>query len=274
MEQLIFNVLACCHCKESFYGKEAFEEHRCYILHQVAPTHEFGLLHVEMNACKAFIDMNWNIFVSEIAQCLSFRNLKALDYIRKCSDHHKTMKLCEIMYVAMTNELLVPYVRHCMLNHAAATVEGYWEWASDAQNAIYIYIQQMTLTFLHGIIVMCTGARKKTILLQCRTLSQTGNIGHYQGGDAMLEEINKEAKSWESLLRVPTDQEWQKASRNFDKLNDLRKIPTNFIYLLKHSKCIAAFSHLNYAIQNVFNKRLCLIKNVLTLSTKHKLHQT
>ena len=53
-------------------------------------------------------------------------------------------------------------------------------------------------------------------------MSRTGNVGHYQGGDAMLEEINKEAKHWISPLGVPyTNQEWLKAFRNLDNPNEV-----------------------------------------------------
>lgn len=47
--------------KKSIYGHDAFLEHRCSMLHDSVSTREFGwvlpmpgLLHIEMNACKAF----------------------------------------------------------------------------------------------------------------------------------------------------------------------------------------------------------------------------
>ena len=52
--------------------------------------------------------------------------------------------------------------------------------------------------------------------------SWNNNVGHYQGGDAMLEEINKEAKSWISPLGVPTHANWQKKFRTLDMLNEVR----------------------------------------------------
>ena len=53
------------------------------------------------------------------------------------------------------------------------------------------------------------------------TLSRTGRVGHYQGGDACLEEINKEAKAWIPPTGVPTDTDWVKVFRNLDNLNEV-----------------------------------------------------
>ena len=46
------------------------------------------------------------------------------------------------------------------------------------------------------------------------TTSRNGKIGHYQGGDALLEEINKNAKKW--VIGVPTDKQWKQSFRNLD----------------------------------------------------------
>ena len=39
-------------------------------------------------------------------------------------------------------------------------------------------------------------AALKSIRDKYVSVSRTGRIGHYQGGDALLEEINKESKAW------------------------------------------------------------------------------
>ena len=74
-EQLIFNVFHCSHCNNSFYGKENFEGHRCFILEGGPLSREFdwiilspGLLHLEMNAIKAFVKLNWSVSICAIAK--------------------------------------------------------------------------------------------------------------------------------------------------------------------------------------------------------------
>ena len=59
--------------------------------------------------------------------------------------------------------------------------------------------------------------RLKSVMFSSLAVSRTGNAGKYQGGDACLEEINKEAKSW--MSGVPTDQQWTRVFHNLDKLN-------------------------------------------------------
>ena len=87
-EQLIFNVFHCSHCNNSFYGKENFEGHRCFILEGGPLSREFdwiilspGPLHLEMNATKAFVKLNWSVFICAIAKKLGFNTVKSLGYI-------------------------------------------------------------------------------------------------------------------------------------------------------------------------------------------------
>ena len=51
-------------------------------------------------------------------------------------------------------------------------------------------------------------------------LSRTGRSGHYQSGDAVIEEINKEAKR--DLVGVPNETQWKISVRNLDMMNTLR----------------------------------------------------
>ena len=58
--------------------------------------------------------------------------------------------------------------------------------------------------------------------LDAEPFHKRNNFGHSQGGDAMLEVLNKEAKSWMSLLGVSTDYwYWLKICHTFDKLNNI-----------------------------------------------------
>ena len=272
VQKLITNVLLCRRCSNSFYGIDSYNDHRCYILHQVEPKHEFawillqpGLLHIEMNACKSFIALCWDIFVCEAGKCLGFQSQKALMYLFKCSDHHKAMRMCEILYIALADELLTPYVRHCMSNGTDPSADGYWNWCQDIKNRNFFLVQQLAFTFLHGLMLFHSGVRNadskalhaglekcslmffvrnhpryRSIIINHKRMralmpdqlrerldcvpsySRNNNVGHYQGGDAMLEEINKEAKSWISPLGVPTNANWQKIFRTLDMLNEVR----------------------------------------------------
>ena len=50
--------------------------------------------------------------------------------------------------------------------------------------------------------------------------SRTGNIDKSQGGDALLEEVNKDSKSWLKMAGIPSEKHWLTVFRNLDKLNE------------------------------------------------------
>ena len=68
----------------------------------------------------------------------------------------------------------------------------------------------------------------KQIVLGCLTASRGSNIVHYQGGDALLEEINKEAKEW--MTGAPTEAQWQRSFRNLDSIS---KVQHMYLYIFR-----------------------------------------
>ena len=106
-----------------------------------------------MNACKRFFDLNWGVIVEDDCKIVGFTSPRALDHARRCSDHHKSWKILEILYLAISDELLVPYVRCCLTVGETPTVNGYWREADDICNPNYMYFQQMALTSLHSLML-------------------------------------------------------------------------------------------------------------------------
>ena len=268
--KLIENVFYCELCGESSYGECNFKEHTCCLLQNVTPSREFdwivptpGLLHLEMNCGKAFMSLNWCVFMEEILEsCFGFVSEKAKLYAKKCSDHHKLWEILELVYLAFADELLLPYFRHCKATESDATAHGYWMFSTDAKNPNYVYIQQMVFTYLHAFMMLRKGVRNgdSQLVLVAKTklgslffgrnhphyrdiiyndfklaylmpfpvaegfyssisASRIGRVGHYQSGDALLEEINKAAKKW--VLGVPNDAQWLQSFRNLDKLTEV-----------------------------------------------------
>lgn len=156
-------------------------------------------------------------------------------------------------------------MRHVLKADSQPSVKGFWDWYLHTEDPNYDYIVQMTLTFLHALMVLRDGVRKgnsdaiaagqnrvmpiffarnhpryqaivardiyqkvlmpeevKAKMNASITLSRTGRKGHYQGGDAILEEINKEAKSW-IPPGVPTETQWIRVFRTMD---DIRQVGT------------------------------------------------
>ena len=79
IKKLIQNLFSCPKCGLSTYGKENVVDHQCVLLYNVAMEREFdwiillpGLLHFEMNSAKAFMELNWSVFMENIVIGLGF----------------------------------------------------------------------------------------------------------------------------------------------------------------------------------------------------------
>jgi len=279
LSKLIANVLKCNICEESFYGKSNFENHSCFVLHNASYEFEFdwivalpGLLHLEMNAAKAFLSLNWDIFMESVMKDLGITSEVALMYARKGSDHHKLWQILEIVYLALSDELLLPFIRSCLKEGITVSVSNYWKYCENIKSGTYAYFQQMTFTYLHSLMLLRTGVRHnnskailtaesklvdlffvrnhpiyreifyeffkiecfippeiKEIMHDTLAVSRTGHENHYQGGDAVLEEINKAAKRWS--IGVPSFSQWQRNFRNLDDITKVRFCMFFFILL-------------------------------------------
>jgi len=70
-----------------------------------------GKLHYEMNMARHFIDLNSEVFLSKLASELGFVSEAAQKFVRKGSDHHKTMSVLRVGHMGLWKELLIPYIR-------------------------------------------------------------------------------------------------------------------------------------------------------------------
>ena len=61
----------------------------------------------------------------------------------------------------------------------------------------------------------------RDVLDKFATGSKTMTIGKCQGGDALLEELNKDSKSWLKMAGIPGDDQWLRVFRNIDGLNEV-----------------------------------------------------
>ena len=99
-----------------------------------------GLLHLEVNACRSFIKLNWPVFTKTLGKILGFQSPKAEEYLKKGSDHHKAWHYLELIYYSLSLELVVPYVKECIKIKSNPTANGYWNSCEDLQNQNYIYL--------------------------------------------------------------------------------------------------------------------------------------
>lgn len=57
--------------------------------------------------------------------------------------------------------------------------------------------------------------------------SKNLKIGKCQGGDALLEELNKESKSWLKMAGIPSNDLWTRVFRNLDELTKVLFFSSN-----------------------------------------------
>ena len=79
--------------------------------------------------------------------------------------------------------------------------------------------------------------------------SRTMTLGKCQGGDAMLEEINKETKSWLKMTGIPTEDQWLHVFRNLDDLSKVRKYLK--ILYFRIVKCHNFCEYKTFSIRNI-----------------------
>ena len=164
IRDIIIQVLRCPTCKKCFWGSDAFNDHACFVVKQIQPKKEFGwlvpifgLLHLEMNLGRAFLKMNWDIFVKSAGYVLGFQSPKAQSYLYKGSDHHKMWHLLEILYAAISMELAHPYIQECKEKGILPSCDNYWQWSEHVLNPNYIYMQDAVLNQLHALMMLRSG---------------------------------------------------------------------------------------------------------------------
>ena len=113
----------------------------------------------------AYLNESWSILceikLGNICQkycmTLGFKSPKALFYLQKGADHHKLWHLLEIIYVAFGMELVYPYVKESWDKGLTPYVQGYWDFCEKIENPNYAYIQDVTFTQLHGLMMLRAG---------------------------------------------------------------------------------------------------------------------
>jgi len=164
IRDIVANVYRCPQCSNCYYSIATFKDHKCYVLDKICETYEFGwllpvfgLLHLEMNAARAFTELNWDVFTSSLGTVLGFKSPKAQAYLHKGADHHKLWHFLEILYVSLAMELMVPYVRYCVSRECSPTVNGCWNWSENVKDLNYFYLQESILTYAHSLLMLRTG---------------------------------------------------------------------------------------------------------------------
>ena len=91
---------------------------------------------------------------------LDFVSENAQMYTKKGSDHCKLWDLLEIVYISLTDQLLVEFVRFFIRNNMEPSVDNYWSsFSKKVKNPSDAFLQQMMLIFLHALMIFRKGMR-------------------------------------------------------------------------------------------------------------------
>jgi hypothetical protein len=112
-----------------------------------------------MNMLKAYVDVCWELYWEEMVKALNYKSDTALKYARKVNDHHKGWTQLCIAREAVTDELLVPYVRHIFAQHSEPSVEGFLKYTMTAQNSTYTLMCDMAFELMDAIFMFRAGVR-------------------------------------------------------------------------------------------------------------------
>ncbi|CAG2220190.1 unnamed protein product [Mytilus edulis] len=221
-----------------------------------------------MNLIKSFFELNWVPFLESMCEEMGFESDASKLFAKRCKDHHKSWRLLLIFHLGSLQELVLPYVRHCLLLKSTPSAKGFLGFnarfysSKEYPNLTYLMDQvgkysqgiinlrmatrrnnasllrssmYMTKELFHGrqhpkyqIIELYDAIQYKMMPEDVRQLyddySSITTSGNYSLGedfDFVLEEKNKQLKSW-IPKGVPTDEIWQTVCRNITLLENIK----------------------------------------------------
>ena len=149
--KLIQQTFTCSKCKESIFGNKLMSTHVKNKCPGASVFREFDWVllkigggHYEANMMKAFMELNWEPFMSNLCHTLSFQSPLAQQSAKRCDDHHKTWAIFVTFHLATLKELVVVYVRSCVAESEDPTPSGFIEFAHKRRhipNFSYMYDQ-------------------------------------------------------------------------------------------------------------------------------------
>lgn len=99
----------------------------------------------------------------ELTKELGFTSEAAQKYVKKCSDHHKTMSILKVAHIGFWYELLLPYVRNRLSSGSPMSVNDFlYDWVRQVgwNNPNYKNIFNTTWTYLMSIQLLHIGVRR------------------------------------------------------------------------------------------------------------------
>ena len=128
---------------------------------------QVGLGHYESNLLKSFFDLNWEPFLEHFCHEMSFTSPAAKHISRQCNDHHLAWQMLVAVHHATLRELVLPYVRHSLLNDNDASVDGYFQYYKStlSTHPCYEYMFEQICRYASAIVIHRMGTRRNNMTL-------------------------------------------------------------------------------------------------------------
>ncbi|CAG2237608.1 unnamed protein product [Mytilus edulis] len=203
--------ILCSYCQKPFPSRKLYKDHHKSCHQNLTPScsREFdwvymriGAGHYEMNALKAFFELNWIPYLEKMCELMGFNSENAKHFAKTCKDHHLAWQLLLTFHTATLNEMVIPFVRSLMNTNDEPTVENYFKFYKQfqAQNPNHAYLH-LQYKFMPEEVKACWDNNT--------SFSVSGNKSKGQDLDFILEEKNKAINQYLPSGSVPSDETWR-----------------------------------------------------------------
>ena len=130
-----------------------------------------GLGHYEINMVKALFKLLWEVALSDLAQLMGYKSIKAQVACQNATDHHKSWQILHILLYATADELVLPYVRKCLSEKQTPSLTKFYDWLKTVKDSNYIFMQEAIFTYVYSLFLFRAAVRRNNseVLLAART---------------------------------------------------------------------------------------------------------
>ncbi|MES9969685.1 MAG: hypothetical protein ABW092_06590, partial [Candidatus Thiodiazotropha sp.] len=118
-----------------------------------------GLGHFEINMVKCLFKLLWVVLLCRVSKLLGFRSERAQNYCKAASGHHKSWEILQIVFRAVSKELLIAFVRQNLANGKQPTIDKYFRWLQTVKDPNYLFMQEIVFTCLVALNIFRIGVR-------------------------------------------------------------------------------------------------------------------
>ena len=130
-----------------------------------------------MNSIKAFFELNWEVFLSDLCEVMGYKSETAKYVAKTCKDHHKAWELIMIFFLGTLRELVTIYVRE--KRDSVHSTTGFFEFTkSKANNPNFIYMFSQIATYAFAIINFRMGMRRNNHMVMLSAVNKVNGVFH------------------------------------------------------------------------------------------------